>query len=291
MPLAVTNRNDEVNTVSPPMTAALIASFVFHLAVVIILSIGVPFDTKPTPLLSKPITVEFVEVAEKTQAPEKPKSKKPEPVKSEKLPEPEPEPPKEQPEAPPKMTEKTPPKPPRPDPVKMAEVEKPREKPVIDPAPPRPERDDEDNNQDDFQTLLRNLAPDAPEERSSIDDVLDEVISEDNSGADQIAQKLTASELNVFYKNLERCWNIPAGARFAEQLDVIVRVTVNPDRTVQSALVIDSSLYNSDSFFQAAADAAMRALKHPDCSPLALPEGKYEQWKTFVIRFDPQDML
>ena len=40
-----------------------------------------------------------------------------------------------------------------------------------------------------------------------------------------------------------------------------------------------------------AAEAARRALLNPNCNKLRLPEDKYEQWKTFIIQFDPKDML
>ena len=63
------------------------------------------------------------------------------------------------------------------------------------------------------------------------------------------------------------------------------------DGTVKNAGVLDIGRYNRDSAFRAAADSALRALRNPRCSPLKLPPEKYDQWKTIVINFDPQDML
>ena len=38
--------------------------------------------------------------------------------------------------------------------------------------------------------------------------------------------------------------------------------------------------------FRTAAEAAMRAVNNPDCSPLLLPLDKYEQWKEINFTFD-----
>ena len=82
-----------------------------------------------------------------------------------------------------------------------------------------------------------------------------------------------------------------AGAKYAEELVVAVKVYMNPDRTVRSASVADQLRYSRDSHFRAAADSALRALRNPRCSPLELPEDKYEQWREITIRFDPRQML
>ena len=46
----------------------------------------------------------------------------------------------------------------------------------------------------------------------------------------------------------------------------------------------------SESFYRAAAESAMRAVRV--CSPLeGLPTEKYQQWQTLLLNFDPQEML
>jgi hypothetical protein len=74
-------------------------------------------------------------------------------------------------------------------------------------------------------------------------------------------------------------------------LIVEVLIDVNQDRTVANADIVDKARYASDSFFRAAADAAVRAVRNPRCSPLILPADKYDQWKRIDFTFDPRDML
>jgi hypothetical protein len=39
------------------------------------------------------------------------------------------------------------------------------------------------------------------------------------------------------------------------------------------------------------AESALRALRNPRCSPLALPPEKYQQWQEMIFNFNPKDML
>ena len=56
-------------------------------------------------------------------------------------------------------------------------------------------------------------------------------------------------------------------------------VEAAPFKIVNSEKLIDPS-------FRTAAEAAMRAVNNPDCSPLLLPEDKYDQWKEINFTFD-----
>ena len=87
---------------------------------------------------------------------------------------------------------------------------------------------------------------------------------------------MTISEIDVLRQQIAGCWNIAAGARQAEALSVEIEMRMNPDATVRTARVVDGARMNSDPFFRAAAESALRALSHPDCIPLKLPVGKYE---------------
>lgn len=285
------------------MQGPLIGSTAFHIGIVIISILGMPFVAKESPMMPSPIIVDFVEIdsisASPEPAPPKPVQKKPEPKleKKETPPKP-PAAPKMTAEAPPNLSK---PKAPEVEPIPTPEAArkeiKPLEKKDLKPPPPKPKKEitkQVDTQQQNFNSLLKNLAPDAEEDTSSNE------LKETKQAQPQVAEqqtlpnfsdRLSVSEQDALRRQLSQCWNIMSGARFAENLIVEIRVTVRPDRTVQQATILDRGRYNRDSFYRAAADSALRALRNPNCSPLDLPVNKYEQWKSMVIRFDPKDIL
>jgi outer membrane biosynthesis protein TonB len=160
-------------------------------------------------------------------------------------------------------------------------VEKPKPPTAEKPAPPQ---------QDLLASVLKNVAKMKPAEIGKSTDAK----TTDQSGANlglSFSSRLTITEEDALRRQIEQCWNPPVGARDAQSLIVEVVIDVNPDRTVANADIVDKSRYASDPFFRAAADAAMRAVRNPKCSPLELAADKYEQWKRIDFTFDPRDML
>ncbi len=98
---------------------------------------------------------------------------------------------------------------------------------------------------------------------------------------------LTISEIDAIRRQIQPCWNFPAGAANPENLRVMVRLRLRPDGSLISAEVRDRSRMASDSYYRAAAEAALRAVRNPQCSPLRLPAAKYDQWKSLTLEFDP----
>lgn len=267
---------------------ALLSSILFHFLIVIVSMIGMPFIAKPPSNLT-PINIEIVAIDKKTQTNVPPKSNpapltRPKPAA------------KNTAEEVPDLTKEKPPeiKPEKVEPtetVPLPEAEKPKEKPKPKPektVKPKPQPKVEEKK-NDFDSLLKNLAPDTPDEQvKKTPDVVEEGETTPNV---ELGEALTVSELDAFRRQIEPCWNVPSGAKYAENLVVEIRVYMNPDATLKSAKVLDQFRYNSDTAYRAAADSAVRALRNPMCSPLRLPLDKYESWKTIVIRFDPRDML
>ncbi len=105
-----------------------------------------------------------------------------------------------------------------------------------------------------------------------------------------LGAKLSASEMDLIREQIERCWNVPAGARDAKDLVVEVRVQMNQDGTVRQATIVDSGRM-SDPLWRAAAESARRAFFNPQCTPLKLPPDKYATWKDMVVDFNPKDAL
>jgi len=265
----------------------------FHIAAVIVTMVSLPWLKKDFEIPA-PVMVEFVELGKVTETtkvatptPEKKEEKKDEP----------PPPPA------PKNTAKepTPPAPKKPEP-KPKKDEKKDAKPEVDPLakadkkpPPKKEEKKEPKKDDasDFNSLLKNLADSkpAPASDATQPDMGLKTATPDSGAKAPLGQKMTMSEEDALRRQLEGCWNFPAGAKDAEDLNVEIYMVINPDRTLRDARVVDTARYNRDGFFRAAADSALRAVRNPSCSPFALPPDKYDVWKTTVVNFNPREMF
>jgi Periplasmic protein TonB, links inner and outer membranes len=105
---------------------------------------------------------------------------------------------------------------------------------------------------------------------------------------------ITISQIDAIRRHFEKCWSIPAGARDAENLMVDIKVALGPDASVIRADIVDRSRLQTDPFFRAAAESALRAVLHPLCKSLKdinLRSDQYNQWKDMTISFDPRQMF
>ena len=274
---------------------AIAYSFVFHLSLLAVMYTGLPY-IKKEPIVLNTATVEIVQVDEKTTTNRPPQRRSPPRMDEAPAPPQNPVSPKMDASAPPKLTDPTPPRLAedlnRPvTPSVPAPDQKPETRPKPSPEEKKPDPKETEQAEDaSFNSLLRNLTPHAPTERAESDP--DKSLGrqeQEPSPLARFAQQVTMSEMDALRAQLARCWNIPAGVEYAENLVVAVRIFVNPDRSVRDAQILDKGRYNRDAPFRAAADSAIRAVY--GCSPLNLPPDKYDQWKTVVVRFDPREML
>ena len=106
-----------------------------------------------------------------------------------------------------------------------------------------------------------------------------------------ISANLTASESDAVRRQLDGCMSWPTVGKALNGIVVELDVVVNPDRTVASARVVDQGRMASDSTFAAAARAALRAVRVPQCTPLELPADKYQAWQEMTINFTPPKEL
>ncbi len=144
----------------------------------------------------------------------------------------------------------------------------------------------------DFSSVLKNLALDEkkPPVKTDQPNVSKDQTAPDGQDA-PLGEKMTMSEEDALRYQLQKCWNVPFGAKDAENLVIDIFMVINQDRTLKEARVVDTGRYNSDSFFRAAADSALRAVRNPLCSPFELPPDKYDTWKTVTVTFNPRDMF
>lgn len=281
-----TNKPAEWNEDYEMPKGPIVASLVFHVIILLVMIFGLPILMKDRLDEFQPIAVELVDVAEITQTnkppqivkkPEEPKEIEEPPPPKEEKPKPEPEPevkpePKPEPEPEPE---------PVPEPKPKPKPEPPKEKPK--PEPKEPEKT--------LDSLLKDLTPEEDTTESDTETEADIDTTPDPAPDATLGPKLTMSEMDALRYQLSQCWNVPIGAQDAEDLSVEIRIFMNPDRTVRDAKVLDTGRYNRDTFFRAAADSALRAVRNPRCTPLNVPADKYDTWKTIVVNFDPKDML
>ena len=196
----------------------------------------------------------------------------PDPLPAPKPPEPKPEPPKPEPPKP---------EPPKPEPPK----------PQAKPTPPKPDKTKQDQQFDD---LLKNLTAKATAQEKQDTPAKPKQVATAAASAQPnapLGSQLTTSEKDTIVAQIEKCWSPPLGAKDAKNLVITLRVQLASDGTAQTVQVVDQGRYNSDGFFRAAADSAVRAIHNPNCVPLKVPPDKFDEWKNMTLNFDPRDLL
>lgn len=147
--------------------------------------------------------------------------------------------------------------------------------------------------QKDFSSVLKNLvaSKDTPSDSTTPDLDPKDKTKPDAAQDAPLGARMTMSEEDALRRQLSKCWLVPYGAKDADKTVVQIQMSVNPDRTLRSASVVDTARYDSDSFFRAMADSAIRAVRNPLCSPFQLPPDKYDTWKNITVTFDPSQMF
>ena len=269
-----------------------------HIAAVVVTMVSLPWLKRDFEIPA-PVMVEFVELGKVTET-TRVAAAAPKPEKKEEK--------KEEPPPPaPKNTAKdpVPPPPKKPDPAPKKEEPKKESKPEVDPLakpdkkpPPKKEEPKKETAKPkeperDFSSLLKNLADPkrTPPSATEQPDMGVKTATPEEGAKAPLGQRMTMSEEDALRRQLERCWNFPLGAKNAQDLNVEIFMVINRDRTLREARVVDMARYNRDTFFRAAADSALRAVRNPLCSPFELPADKYDVWKTTVVNFNPREMF
>ena len=291
------------------MRDALVYSVLSHAVIMVIGYFGLPYIQREAVLTDTPIMVEIVNVSELTNAPPPKPEKKP-PPKAEKKPPPPPKKPSQTAAPPPPPPAKDPevaalpaePKPqakPKPKPKPEA---KPKPKPIRKLAKAKPRR--KPKPPDAFTSVLRtveklkNRPPPKenkkedkkPEKKETFKQQMAQALMSRTARHDPL-RSLAISEIDLVRQQIRECWSLPAGAKEAENLSIEIKMAMNPDGTVRQARILDQNRLQSDPFFRAAAESALRAVLNPHCNPLKLPPEKYQQWQNMILIFDPRDMF
>ena len=284
------------------MNRSIIISSVFHALLIIITAMSLPFLSKKPLDIPPIVSVELIQIAEKTNVPFAPKAKKIiEKVKEkEKL---------VSEQAPPKKVKKT----------KTKTVVSPdqnnkkieNQTPEAIPLPDKtikkiitkeekkqnPEKVDKEVKQvSEFEKKdlfdpnnIAALIDKSKEETAEVikknnDITQDQERNIENSG-------LTLSEEDALKAQIFGCWSIPLGLPYNENLLVRIKLKLKPDGSVTKTEILDHARMNKpgQGFYKVLAESALRAVKL--CQPLRVPTTGYERWKELQLNFDAREML
>ena len=268
------------------MTKNIIISSFFHFILIIITAMSLPFLAKKPIDLPPIISVELIQIAEKTNIPFAPKAKKileevkkkeKEKITSE--------------QAPPKKVKKE-----KPDAVPLPD-EKIEKIKKIEEKKQNPEKlDNEIKQVSEFEKEeLFN-----PDNIAALIDKSKEEIAETTKKMSKITQSqdknvdalgLTLSEEDALKAQIFGCWSIPLGLPYNENLLIRIKLELKPDGTVIKSEILDHARMNKpgQGFYKVLAESALRAIKL--CQPLRVPSKGYERWKDLQLNFDAREML
>ena len=102
---------------------------------------------------------------------------------------------------------------------------------------------------------------------------------------------LSLSEEDALKAQIFGCWSIPLGLPYNENLLVRIKLMLEPDGSITKTEILDHARMNKpgQGFYKVLAESALRAVKL--CQPLRVPTTGYERWKELQLNFDAREML
>jgi hypothetical protein len=112
-----------------------------------------------------------------------------------------------------------------------------------------------------------------------------------SSVKNSFATGLTLSEEDALRAQIFGCWSVPLGLPYEDNLLVRVKLELKQDGTIMKSEVLDHERMNKpgQKFYKILAESALRAIRL--CQPLKVPPTGYEKWKNIQLNFDPTEML
>ena len=267
------------------MNRSLIISSFLHLILIIITAMSLPFLAKKPIDLPPIVSVELIQITDKTNIPFAPKAKK----IIEKIKEKEKKLVSQQ--APPKKVKKV-----KPDAVPMPE-DKTKKIEKIKEDKQNPEKIDNEVKQvSEFEKKelfdpnnIAALIDKSKVEAAETVNKTDKVTQDQNKKVENVG--LSLSEEDALKAQIFGCWSIPLGLPYNENLLVRIKLQLNPDGTVSQSEILDHARMNKpgQGFYKVLAESALRAVKL--CQPLRVPTTGYERWKELQLNFDAREML
>ena len=105
------------------------------------------------------------------------------------------------------------------------------------------------------------------------------------------ATGLTLSQEDALKAQIFGCWSLPLGLPYHKNLLVRIKLKLKPDGTVLKTEILDHARMNQpgQGFYRVLAESALRAVRI--CQPLRVPPTGYEKWKDLQLNFNANEML
>ena len=266
------------------MTKSIFYSIFFHIVVILLTALSLPFMARHPIDLPPIVSVDFIQISDKTNIPYAPKARKiiEDVKKEEKRVVSEQAPPaakaKEKPDRIPLPNEKKEEK------ELVKKKQNPEEiKPQIRQSSEFEKKELVDTNQ------IAALIDKAKEEEATKKDKSNKLTQ--SSVKNSFATGLSLSEEDALKAQIFGCWSVPLGLPFNENLLVRIKLELKKDGTILKSEILDHERMNrpGQKFYKILAESALRAVRL--CQPLKVPPTGYEKWKNIQLNFDPTEML
>ena len=267
------------------MIRSLIYSITIHSVVVLLTSLILPFMLREPIDLTPIVSVELIQITDKTSIPYAPKARKTieetkkkeeERLVSE--------------QAPPAAKAKE-----KPDRIPLPnEVEE--EKKIVkkkqNPEEVKPEirQASEFEKKEIIDTNQIAALIDKAKEEEFVKQKKSDKISQ-SSRKNSFATGLTLSQEDALRAQIFGCWSVPLGLPYDEDLLVRIKLQLKKDGTIMKSEILDHQRMNrpDQKFYKVLAESALRAVRL--CQPLKVPPTGYDKWKDLQLNFNPTEML
>tara|TARA_B110000444_G_scaffold242401_1_gene259686 strand:+ start:1733 stop:2539 length:807 start_codon:yes stop_codon:yes gene_type:complete len=266
------------------MTKSLIYSISFHALMIILTVLSLPFMIRQPVDLPPIVSVELIQISDKTNIPFAPTARK----VIEKVKEEEKRVVSEQ--APPAAKAKE-----KPDRIPLPNDQK-EEKKIVKKKQNPEEVKPEIRQASEFEkkelvdtNQIAALIDKAKEESAKIEKKDNKLTQ--SSVKNSFAKGLTLSEEDALRAQIFGCWTVPLGLPYDDNLLVRIKLELKQDGTISKSEILDHERMNrpGQKFYKVLAESALRAVRI--CQPLRVPQTGYEKWKNIQLNFNPSEML
>jgi hypothetical protein len=264
---------------------SIVISSGFHILMVVITAMSLPFLSKKPIDLPPIVSVELIQITDQTNIPFAPKAKK----IIEKIKEKEKKLVSEQ--APPKIVKKI-----KPDAVPLPDKKIEKIKKIKDKKQNPEKIDNEVKQVSEFEkdelfdpNSIAALIDKSKVESAEVKNKTDKITQDQEKNVDFAG--LSLSEEDALKAQIFGCWSIPLGLPYNKNLLVRIKLQLKPDGTIIRSEILDHARMNKpgQGFYKVLAESALRAIKL--CQPLRVPSTGYEKWKDLQLNFDAREML